>query len=64
LEAADWRAQPDDTVERGGCRITGPEGELNATREARWQALLARARRFGSAPLRDDAAGAAAEDAS
>ncbi len=53
LGAAGWKAQADATLERGGCRVTGPEGELNATREVRWQALLARARRYGSAPIRD-----------
>ncbi|HEU0277937.1 MAG TPA: flagellar assembly protein FliH [Rhodanobacteraceae bacterium] len=53
LAAAGWQTQPDPTVTRGGCRVTGPEGELNATREVRWQALLARARRHGSAPIRD-----------
>lgn len=53
LEAAGWKTQADQALERGGCRVTGPEGELNATREVRWQALLARARRHGSTPLRD-----------
>ncbi len=53
LAAAGWKTQPDATITRGGCRVTGPEGELNATREVRWQALLARARRHGSAPLHD-----------
>lgn len=45
LSAAGWKTQPDATLERGGCRVTGPEGELNASREARWEALLARTRR-------------------
>ncbi|HET7223002.1 MAG TPA: flagellar assembly protein FliH [Rhodanobacteraceae bacterium] len=53
LGAAGWKTQADPTLERGGCRVTGPEGELNATREVRWQALLARTRRHGSAPIRD-----------
>ena len=53
LGATGWKVQADATLERGGCRVTGPEGELNATREVRWQALLARARRYGSAPIRD-----------
>jgi flagellar assembly protein FliH len=53
LGGAGWKVQADATLERGGCRVTGPEGELNATREVRWQALLARARRYGSAPIRD-----------
>jgi len=51
LGAAGWKTQADSSLERGGCRVTGPEGELNATREVRWQALLARARRYGSAPI-------------
>ena len=53
LGATGWKVQVDATLERGGCRVTGPEGELSATREVRWQALLARARRYGSAPIRD-----------
>ena len=53
LGATGWKVQADATLERGGCRVTGPEDELNATREVRWQALLARARRYGSAPIRD-----------
>lgn len=53
LAAAGWKTRPDPAITRGGCRVTGPEGELNATREARWQALLARARRHGSAPIRE-----------
>lgn len=53
LGAVGWKTQVDPALERGGCRVTGPEGELNATREVRWQALLARARRHGSAPIRD-----------
>lgn len=51
LEAARWKIKPDAAVERGGCRLTGAEGELNATRESRWLALLARVRRHGSAPI-------------
>ena len=53
LGGAGWKTQADASLERGGCRVTGPEGELTATREVRWQALLARARRYGSAPIRD-----------
>lgn len=51
IQAAGWRVQPDSALERGGCRVSGPEGELDATRETRWQALLARARRYGSTPI-------------
>ncbi len=53
LGGAGWKTQADASLERGGCRVCGPEGELNATREVRWQALLARARRYGSAPIRE-----------
>ena len=53
LGGAGWKTQADASLERGGCRVWGPEGELNATREVRWQALLARARRYGSAPIRE-----------
>jgi flagellar assembly protein FliH len=53
LGGAGWKTQADASLERGGCRVSGPEGELNATREVRWQALLARARRYGSAPIRE-----------
>lgn len=45
LAAAGWKAVPDASMQRGGCRLTGSEGELDATRETRWQALLAHARR-------------------
>ncbi|HET7267188.1 MAG TPA: flagellar assembly protein FliH [Oleiagrimonas sp.] len=45
LQAAGWKPQPDPQLERGDCHLTGPEGELSATREQRWQSLLARARR-------------------
>lgn len=51
LAAAKWQVKPDESVARGGCRVTGPEGELNATRETRWHALLARVRRRGSGPI-------------
>lgn len=51
LKTAGWKTLADPTLERGGCCVTGADGELNATREARWQALVARARRHGSAPL-------------
>lgn len=51
LTAAGWQLVADGTLQRGGCRVTGTEGELDATRETRWQALLAHARRTrGTAP--------------
>ncbi|RAW07108.1 flagellar assembly protein FliH [Halomonas elongata] len=39
LAAAGWRLQPDDRLGRGGCRVTGENGELDATWESRWQAV-------------------------
>ena len=32
-----WRLVPDDTVQRGGCRLVTPLGELDATVQTRWQ---------------------------
>ncbi|WP_275429677.1 FliH/SctL family protein, partial [Serratia marcescens] len=43
--SAGWTLRADGALSRGGCRVSGPEGELDATRESRWQALLARTRR-------------------
>lgn len=45
LHNAGWATRSDATLSRGGCRVTSAEGELDATRESRWQALLARTRR-------------------
>lgn len=44
LQLAGWRVRKDASLTRGGCRVSGPDGELDATREARWQALLDRHR--------------------
>jgi flagellar assembly protein FliH len=44
LQAAGWVLQPDDQVSRGGCRVTGANGELDATWESRWQAVRQRVR--------------------
>jgi len=44
LELAGWRVRKDASLTRGGCRVCCPDGELDATREARWQTLLDRHR--------------------
>ncbi|SFP44398.1 flagellar assembly protein FliH [Geopseudomonas sagittaria] len=44
LEAAGWRLQPDGEMTRGGCRVAASSGELDATRERRWEALAAQVR--------------------
>ncbi|MGE4337555.1 MAG: flagellar assembly protein FliH [Pigmentiphaga sp.] len=36
-----WRIVPDDTLERGGCRLITPLGELDATLHTRWQRACA-----------------------
>ncbi len=45
FQAAGWKLQPDDQIHRGGCRVTSPNGELDATLESRWENLAARVRR-------------------
>jgi len=45
FHAAGWKLQPDDQLSRGGCRVTSPSGELDATLESRWENLAARVRR-------------------
>ncbi|HEX5678764.1 MAG TPA: flagellar assembly protein FliH [Alcanivorax sp.] len=45
FQAAGWKLQPDDQLSRGGCRVTSPSGELDATLESRWENLAARVRR-------------------
>lgn len=44
LEAAGWRLQPDGEISPGGCRVAAASGELDATRERRWEALIAQVR--------------------
>lgn len=44
LAASGWQAKPDPRLSRGGCRVTGPSGELDASLESRWQQLLERVR--------------------
>ncbi|MBL7251708.1 flagellar assembly protein FliH [Alloalcanivorax sp. C16-2] len=45
LAAAGWKLHPDDQLGRGGCRVTSPSGELDATWESRWAAVSGRVRR-------------------
>lgn len=44
LEAAGWQLQPDAGISRGGCRVDGAGGELDATWETRWARAVARVR--------------------
>ncbi|AMX03171.1 flagellar assembly protein FliH [Microbulbifer thermotolerans] len=39
LAASGWQTRPDPRLSRGGCRVTGPSGELDASLETRWQQL-------------------------
>ncbi len=45
FEAAGWQLQPDDLINRGGCRATSASGELDATLETRWEAISGQVRR-------------------
>ncbi|WP_231758115.1 flagellar assembly protein FliH [Microbulbifer elongatus] len=40
LNSVGWRLEQDSRLTRGGCRVTTPSGELDATREIRWQEVL------------------------
>ncbi|WP_043318863.1 flagellar assembly protein FliH [Microbulbifer sp. HZ11] len=42
LISAGWRLEQDPRLTRGGCRVTTSSGELDATRETRWQEVLKR----------------------
>lgn len=44
FDAAGWQLQPDDQISRGGCRVTSPSGELDATWERRWEAIASQVR--------------------
>ncbi len=50
FQAAGWKLHPDDQLSRGGCRVTSPSGELDATLESRWENLAARVRRRARRP--------------
>ena len=51
LEAAGWRLQPDGEISRGGCRASAASGELDASRERRWETLVAQIRHRQQAAL-------------
>lgn len=42
LNSAGWRLEQDPRLTRGGCRVTTSSGELDASRETRWQEVLKR----------------------
>ncbi|WP_043526227.1 flagellar assembly protein FliH [Litchfieldella xinjiangensis] len=48
--AAGWKLQPDDQISRGGCRVTSPSGELDATWESRWEAIASQIRKRSQSP--------------
>lgn len=50
LSAAGWKLQPDDQLSRGGCRVTSTSGELDASWESRWQAVLGQQRKRAAHP--------------
>ncbi|SDL73412.1 flagellar assembly protein FliH [Franzmannia pantelleriensis] len=66
FSAAGWRLQPDDTISRGGCRVTSPSGELDATWERRWATITAMIRQRKQSPSArgDDSQTASDEEAS
>ncbi|MGL6159392.1 flagellar assembly protein FliH [Microbulbifer sp.] len=54
LAAAGWKLCPDPRLRRGGCRVSGAAGELDASWENRWQELREQVRR---PPPRPETAG-------
>jgi flagellar assembly protein FliH len=54
--AAGWTLQPDDQITRGGCRVSSPSGELDATWESRWRAIRGQIRRRHADPADEDSA--------
>ncbi|PTL91263.1 flagellar assembly protein FliH [Halomonas litopenaei] len=45
LEAAGWTLRADERLHRGGCRVSGEQGDIDATWERRWQAVNRQVRR-------------------
>jgi flagellar assembly protein FliH len=41
LQQAGWQVRPDDSIQRGGCRVQSPAGEIDATLETRWKSVTA-----------------------
>lgn len=52
--AAGWQLCPDPRLRRGGCRVNGTAGELDASWETRWQALLEGVRRGPREPAAEE----------
>ena len=48
LASAGWTLKSDDSLHRGGCRITSEYGEIDATWEQRWQSVSSQVRRRSS----------------
>jgi flagellar assembly protein FliH len=40
IEALGWKLIPDDQISRGGCKVISTNGEIDATWESRWAAVL------------------------
>lgn len=49
LQQAGWQVRPDDSIQRGGCRVQSPAGEIDATLETRWKSVTAALRRDADA---------------
>lgn len=45
LATAGWTLKADDSLHRGGCRVTSEYGEIDATWEHRWQSVNSQVRR-------------------
>ncbi|MBY5926551.1 MULTISPECIES: flagellar assembly protein FliH [unclassified Halomonas] len=60
LETAGWTLRVDERLHRGGCRVSGDQGDIDATWERRWQAVTAQVRR--RAPRETDDDGTSGED--
>lgn len=40
IEALGWKLIPDDQISRGGCKVISNSGEIDATWESRWAAVI------------------------
>ncbi len=51
-----WQTKGDESISRGGCLVKSHTGEINATWEARWEALMSRKRQRASenSPVADE----------
>lgn len=50
LAAAGWSLRDDERQQRGGCRVVGEHGELDATWQRRWEAAQSQIRRRVQSP--------------